>query len=102
SAAREAAADTLVWNGSTNAPGLVAANGAGTGSGRLQADARQIEFGYGPGSRPDTIHSLDRLILGFGNVDLNATERITANHRGCASGLPVARRMGRHAQGLRL
>lgn len=74
--------DVLVWNGSTNAPGLVAANGAGTGSGRLQADARQIEFGYGPGSRPDTIHSLDRLILGFGNVDLNASERITANHRG--------------------
>lgn len=75
----------LVWNGATTPPGLVAAGGAGTGSGRLQIDANQIEFGYGPGSRPDTIHGVDRLILGFGEVVLNASERITANHTGSLS-----------------
>ena len=73
---------TLVWNGSITPPGLTAAGGAGTGSGRLQIDADRIEFGYGPGSRPDTIHSMDRLILGFGEVAFNASERITANHTG--------------------
>ncbi|SFQ74163.1 filamentous hemagglutinin family N-terminal domain-containing protein, partial [Variovorax sp. OK605] len=75
----------LVWNGATTAPGLVAAGGAGTGSGRLQIDADQIEFGYGPNSRPDTVHSVDRLVLGFGEVVLNARERVTANHTGSLS-----------------
>jgi hypothetical protein len=74
--------DILVWNGAATSPGLVATGGAGTGNGRLQIDARQIEFGYGPGSRPDTIHGSDRLVLGFGEVVLNASERITANHTG--------------------
>jgi filamentous hemagglutinin family protein len=74
--------DVLVWNGATTAPGLVASGGAGNGSGRLQIDARQVEFGYGPNSRPDTIHSMDRLILGFADVAINASERITANHTG--------------------
>ncbi|WP_052494637.1 filamentous haemagglutinin family protein [Cupriavidus basilensis] len=74
--------DILVWNGATNAPGLVATGGAGTGSGRLQVDAKQIEFGYGPNSRPDTIHAMDRMVLGFAQVDLNASERITANQKG--------------------
>lgn len=74
--------DILVWNGAVTAPGLVAAGGAGTGSGRLQIDTRQIEFGYGPNSRPDTIHSQDRLILGFSQSVLNASERITANQAG--------------------
>lgn len=77
--------DVLVWNGATTAPGLVAAGGAGSGSGRLQVDARQVEFGYGPNSRPDTIHSMDRLILGFADVAINASERITANHTGSLS-----------------
>ena len=74
--------DVLVWNGATTAPGLPATEGAGSGKGRLQIDARQVEFGYGPNSRPDTIHSMDRLILGFGEVAINAAERITANHSG--------------------
>lgn len=77
--------DILVWNGSATSPGLVAAGGAGSGSGRLQIDARQIEFGYGPSSRPDTVHGADRLVLGFGEVVLNASERITANHTGSLS-----------------
>ncbi len=77
--------DVLVWNGAKTAAGLPAAEGAGSGKGRLQIDARQVEFGYGPNSRPDTIHSMDRLILGFGDVAINAAERITANHTGSLS-----------------
>ncbi|WP_454735810.1 filamentous haemagglutinin family protein [Cupriavidus necator] len=77
--------DVLVWNGTNTAPGQVAAGGAGTGSGRLAIDARRIEFGYGPGSRPDTVHDMDRLVLGFGQVELNASDRITANQKGTLS-----------------
>ena len=77
--------DTLVWQGATNAPGAVVAAGPGTGSGRLQVDARRIEFGFTPDRRPDTIHKLDRLILGFGQVALNASEQVTANNKGSLS-----------------
>ncbi|WP_219135884.1 filamentous haemagglutinin family protein [Janthinobacterium sp. UMAB-60] len=77
--------DTLVWQGATNAPGAVVAAGPGTGSGRLQVDAKRIEFGFTPDSRPDTIHKLDRLILGFGQVALNASEQVTANNKGSLS-----------------
>ncbi|SFY32666.1 filamentous hemagglutinin family N-terminal domain-containing protein [Janthinobacterium lividum] len=77
--------DTLVWQGATNAPGAVVANGPGKGSGRLQIDAKRIEFGFTPDSRPDTIHNLDRLILGFGQVALNASEQLTANNKGSLS-----------------
>ncbi|MED5598736.1 filamentous haemagglutinin family protein [Janthinobacterium sp. P210006] len=77
--------DTLVWQGATNAPGAVVADGPGTGSGRLQVDAKRIEFGFTPDSRPDTIHNLDRLILGFGQVALNASEQLTANNKGSLS-----------------
>ena len=74
--------DTLVWNGARTPAGVVIAGGAGTGSGSLVVDARQIEFGYGPRSQADTVNSQDRLVLGFGSVYLNASERITANHKG--------------------
>ncbi|MDC8757971.1 filamentous haemagglutinin family protein [Janthinobacterium fluminis] len=74
--------DTLVWQGASNAAGAVARDGAGTGSGRLQVDARRIEFGFTPDSRPDTVHSMERLVLGFGQVALNASERVTANNKG--------------------
>ena len=74
--------DNLVWNGSVNLPGAVATDGAGTGSGRLQIDARKIELGYTADSRADTVHSQDRLVLGFGQVALNASESVTANHKG--------------------
>lgn len=72
----------LVWNGSAERPGAVAAGGAGTGSGSLTIDAERIEFGYGPFSQPSGVDDLGRLALGFANVNLNASERITANNRG--------------------
>ena len=46
----------------------------------------RIEFGYGPICRsPAASISFDRLALGFANVNLNASERITANHKGSLS-----------------
>lgn len=88
------ATDTLIWNGlstgmgtslspfTSRGPGAVAPGGAGTGSGTLSIDARQIMFGYDPLARPQDQVELNRLMLGFSNVDLNASERITANNRG--------------------
>lgn len=72
----------LIWNGSDQPPGTVAAGGAGTGSGTLRVEAEQISFGYGPWGQPDGVSELDRLALGFANVDLLASEQISANHAG--------------------
>ncbi|WP_185545905.1 filamentous haemagglutinin family protein [Variovorax sp. KBW07] len=77
--------DTLVWNGAATPAGSVVAGGAGTGSGRLAIDARRIEFGFGPGARVDSVHTFDRMALGFADVSLNASERITANRSGSLS-----------------
>jgi filamentous hemagglutinin family protein len=91
------AAGTIVWNGlatgigtpgvpyASAAPGVVQAGGAGTGAGRLSIEAERIEFGYAPHARAQDQVELDRLALGFASVDLRASERITANHRGTLS-----------------
>ncbi|HXH46584.1 MAG TPA: filamentous hemagglutinin family protein [Bradyrhizobium sp.] len=91
------AADTVVWSGvATGAgvpgrpfvsatPGAVTAGGAGTGAGRLTIDARTIVFGYAPGARSQDQAALDRLALGFSEVNLVARERITANNRNTLS-----------------
>jgi len=72
----------LIWNGTQGVPGTVIAGGAGTGSGRLDIQAERIEFGYGDYAQPNSVASLDRLALGFANVNLTASDRITANHKG--------------------
>lgn len=72
----------LIWNGATQAPGAVVTGGAGSGTGTLRVDAERIEFGYGQGAQPSGSEDNARLVLGFANVNLNATERITSNHRG--------------------
>ncbi|OLF54046.1 filamentous hemagglutinin family protein [Pseudomonas chlororaphis] len=72
----------LIWNGTAGLPGTVISQGAGTGSGRLELAAERIEFGYGPQSQPDSLASFDRLALGFASVDLRASQRLTANHKG--------------------
>lgn len=72
----------LTWNGAAGLPGTVINQGAGTGSGRLELAAERIEFGYGPQSQPDSLASFDRLALGFATVDLRASQRLTANHKG--------------------
>ena len=75
----------LIWQGADAAPGAVVGGGAGTGSGRLDINAERIEFGYGAFAQPSTTKSFDRLALGFANVNLTASERITANHKGSLS-----------------
>ncbi|MFS1286441.1 filamentous hemagglutinin family protein [Pseudomonas piscis] len=72
----------LIWQGATSPAGTVVAGGAGTGSGRLDINAERIEFGYGAFAQPSTSKTFDRLALGFANVNLNASQRITANHKG--------------------
>lgn len=75
----------LIWQGATHPAGAVVNGGAGTGSGRLDLNAERIEFGYGAFAQPNATQSFDRLALGFANVNLNASERITANHKGSLS-----------------
>lgn len=72
----------LIWNGATQAPGAVASGGAGSGHGTLDIEAQRIDFGYGPYSQPNGLDQNARLALGFANVNLNASDRITANHKG--------------------
>lgn len=90
--------DKLVWNGvsdgvlrasnqapSSAKPGGVIAGGAGTGSGTLNIVARDVVFGYGPFSQPDSQLTLDRLVLGFSNMNVQASDKITANNRNTLS-----------------
>nr|WP_314535311.1 filamentous hemagglutinin family protein [uncultured Pseudomonas sp.] len=75
----------LIWQGAATPPVAAVTDGAGSGSGRLDIHAERIEFGYGDFAQPSTTQSLDRLALGFANVNLNASQRITANHKGSLS-----------------
>ncbi|RON99419.1 hemagglutinin [Pseudomonas moraviensis] len=72
----------LTWNGAPQRPGSVVSLGAGTGAGTLDIQAQRIEFGYGPNPQASGLDQNDRLALGFANVNLSASERITANHKG--------------------
>ncbi|QOF76402.1 filamentous haemagglutinin family protein [Variovorax sp. 38R] len=63
-----------------NAPG--GAIGSLLGHGTLDVSAARIVLGHAPNTQPDAGFSADRLALGFGTVNLNASERITANAKG--------------------
>jgi len=85
----------LIWNGSTSAAPAFIAGGAGTGSGALNIEAQRIEFGFGPDATVNNaVH--DRLALGFANVNLNASQQVTANHKGT---LRVAEAQGAYVAG---
>lgn len=86
---------TLVWNGTTTSPAAPIANGAGTGSGLLDIVVDTLEFGYGPSSQAKN-DDRQRLTLGFNQVNLTATQRITANHTG---GLNVYQAQGNYVAG---
>lgn len=75
----------LIWQGAEAPPVAAVTGGAGSGSGRLDINAERIEFGYGDFAQPSTTKSFDRLALGFANVNLNASQRVTANHKGSLS-----------------
>lgn len=77
--------DTLIWSGALAPAGSIVADGPGTGHGQLVVDARDIVFGYGPRTQPDTVRAQDRLALGFAGVHLNASGRVTANQEGSLS-----------------
>ncbi|MFY0182617.1 filamentous hemagglutinin family protein [Stenotrophomonas rhizophila] len=77
--------DTLIWSGALAPAGSIVADGPGTGHGQLVVDARDIVFGFGPRTQPDTVRAQDRLALGFASVHLNASRQISANHKGSLS-----------------
>ncbi|WP_442857421.1 filamentous haemagglutinin family protein [Bordetella genomosp. 13] len=72
----------LIWNGSGDAPGPVVNGGAGTGTGSLQIEAQKITFGYGTYGQADGVSKLGRMALGFANVNLVASDRVSANNAG--------------------
>ncbi|HBP5654967.1 TPA: filamentous hemagglutinin N-terminal domain-containing protein [Pseudomonas aeruginosa] len=72
----------LIWNGAQTPAAGGIAGGAGSGQGTLDIRSERLEFGYGPFSQPSAIDSYQRLALGFATVNLAASERITANHKG--------------------
>ncbi|WP_085695876.1 filamentous haemagglutinin family protein [Pseudomonas sp. B26(2017)] len=72
----------LIWNGATQDPGAVITDGAGTGRGAFNIEAQRIEFGYGPNPQASGLDQNKRLVLGFADVNLAASDRITANHKG--------------------
>ncbi|KHA70340.1 hemagglutinin [Pseudomonas chlororaphis] len=72
----------LIWNGATQSPGGVITAGAGTGSGTLDIQAQRIELGYDSMPQASGLDQNNRLALGFANVNLTASDRITANHKG--------------------
>jgi len=93
--------DRLVWNGTRNyvlqpngtyafvsaTPGATIEGGPGSGQGRFTVNAREIVLGYPQDLHPlpDGMTRFDRLMLGFGGVNLNAGERILGNGLGSLS-----------------
>ncbi|MCW5298901.1 filamentous hemagglutinin N-terminal domain-containing protein [Herbaspirillum lusitanum] len=89
--------EEFVWTGSTSSQVVTGTgNGSGQytpdlpgaaigsllGDGTLNISAQRIVFGNGPNSQPLAGVSADRLALGFGAVNFNAGERVTANGTG--------------------
>ena len=86
---------TLVWNGVlgtqgdqwnptviTGLPGAPIHGGPGEGLGTLNLIADRIVLGYQDGVAMSANLPLNRLALGFSTVNLTASQRIEANHRG--------------------
>ncbi|MAO50766.1 MAG: filamentous hemagglutinin, partial [Pusillimonas sp.] len=76
SSGREGTSD---WEVGSVAPGEVIAGGAGTGSGGFMVDANEVVFGFNGMAGDQTANAtLERLMLGFGDVTFQANERITS------------------------
>jgi len=75
----------LTWAGLAGEAPTPVSGGRGTGSGTLKVNAGVIEFGYDSTAQPNGVDDFARTILGFANVQLNATDRITANQKGSLS-----------------
>ncbi|OYU88227.1 MAG: filamentous hemagglutinin [Bradyrhizobiaceae bacterium PARB1] len=66
-------------------PAAVIAGGAGTGAGRLDILADDVVLGYPERSWPDNQVTLDRLLLGFSDVNFIAARGFSSNSKGTLS-----------------
>jgi filamentous hemagglutinin family protein len=87
-------AGEFVWTGAASAPGAPIADQLGDG--RLTIAADRVVFGYGPNSRPSTTIVDNRIALGFANIDIVASERVTSTN---TSTLAVYHRQGAYTPG---
>ena len=87
-------AGEFVWSGSDAVPGAAMADLLGAGT--LDIGARTIVLGHGPYAQPRGQATDARLALGFADVKLNASERVTASGRGT---LAVHQRQGAYTPG---
>ncbi len=87
-------AGEFVWAGSTAAPGAAMAEHLGDGT--LDIAARSIVLGPGPYAQPTGLTTDARIALGFGNVKLTASERVTSSG---SNTLAVYRRQGEYTPG---
>ena len=98
-------ADTLVWDGTlagTTLPGGEQTQPAGEamvgrlGQGQLEINARALELGRAPFTRPSSSVAADRQVLGFAGVTLAASERMLFSGKGS---LDVFQRQGDYVAG---
>ncbi len=76
SSGEEGASD---WEVGSVEPGEIIPGGAGTGSGSFMVDANEVLFGFNGLAGDQTANAtLERLMLGFGDVIFQANERITS------------------------
>ncbi|MEI2417866.1 filamentous hemagglutinin family protein [Orrella sp. JC864] len=86
----------LIWNGSADGAPEPLLQGPGQGAGQLRIEAERIEFGYARRAQPDTVQSQQRQVLGFAQVQMQASEQVSANHKGT---LAVHQSRGEHVAG---
>ncbi|RIX85270.1 filamentous haemagglutinin family protein [Acidovorax cavernicola] len=87
-------AGEFVWSGSDAVPGAAMADLLGAGT--LDIGARTIVLGHGPYAQPSGQVTDARLALGFADVKLTASERVTSSGRGT---LAVHQRQGAYTPG---
>jgi filamentous hemagglutinin family protein len=87
-------AGEFVWTGAEGAPGAAVAGLPGGGT--LDIAARSIVLGHGPYAQADGTQTDARLALGFAEVKLTASERVTSNG---GSTLSVYQRQGAYTPG---
>ncbi|WP_369991108.1 filamentous haemagglutinin family protein [Pseudomonas xanthosomatis] len=72
----------LVWSGARNLPGSPIAGGAGSGDGVLDLEVERMVFGYGANAQPKGSDDMARLVLGFQQVNIRASQQVSASHKG--------------------
>jgi len=70
-------AGEFIWTGAAAAPGAPMADLLGAGT--LDIGARSIVLGQAPNTQPDSTAADDRIALGFAEVRLSASEKLSSN-----------------------